>query len=75
MKYLLVPISETSGSNDLEFEATAMAPSMIMNFITAIIISLLLSSRFLPDMHGWHRFLACTVFSIFYVILYFIPII
>lgn len=71
MKFVLIPVTPGSSSD----EEMAIFPAMIMHLITAIMLSVWATSKFLPDLHGWGRFGVCALFVLAVLILTFVPII
>lgn len=54
MGYILIPVTGGSGSG-----SEAAMPGFIINIITSIILSMFVTERFLPNLHGWGRFFLC----------------
>lgn len=71
MKFVLIPVKEgTSFSED-----SISLPAMIMNLISAIVLSIWGTSVIFPDLHGWGRFGVCVLTVIVMLVLTVIPII
>lgn len=66
--------TKTSNSSS-EDGCTPKIICMFMHLITAVVLSLVLTSEYLPNVHGWSRFIICAVFVIVFLVLLFVPII
>ncbi|MBE6035102.1 MAG: hypothetical protein E7222_10465 [Clostridiales bacterium] len=72
MKYVLIPVKEgTATSGDGEM----VMPAMVMNLISAIILSVWATSEYTPNLHGWGRFVVCTVAVFTVLFLTMVPIV
>ena len=72
MKYALVPLKECSIANA---DAHVLMPACIINFISAIIVAIVGTERFLPNLHGWGRFWVCIATILGLLVLTFAPVI
>jgi len=70
MSYLIIPVKEGSSSNS---ETVFLLPAFVMHLISAIILSVYLTSRVTPNLHGWGRFGLCTVVVVAFVVLSMLP--
>lgn len=71
MEWYSTKTSSSSSKDGCSPETTCM----FMHLITAIVLSIVLTSEYLPNVHGWSRFIICGVFVITFLFLLFIPII
>lgn len=72
MKYVLIPITEgTATSGDGEM----VIPAMIMNLISAIVLSVWATSKLFPNLHGWGRFGICAIAVFIVLILTAVPVV
>ena len=69
MSYLLIPVKEGSATSDSDL----MMPGFIMQLISAIILSVVATSKWLPDLHGWGRFGLCALAVVIVLILSMLP--
>ena len=69
MKYLLIPLKNGSSSDGSD----AMIPGIIMNLISAIIISINVTSKWFPDLHGFGRFALCILIAFVICVLSILP--
>ena len=70
MDFLLVPIS--GGGMD---DAEAGVGGYLMHLVTGIFISIAVTEKLLPDIHGWLRFFICLAITIVFMVLSMLPII
>lgn len=70
MSYLIIPVKEGSGSSS---DADFMVPAMVMHLISAIILSVVATSKWLPSLHGWGRFGVCAVSVVILLVLSMMP--
>ena len=72
MKYVLIPVTEGTVTAD---EGEMVMPAMIMNLMSAIILSVWATSKYAPEIHGWGRFIVCTIVVFTVLVLTMIPIV
>lgn len=71
MKFVLIPLKDGSASD----EPNVLVPAIIMHLISAIALSIMATSKWLPDLHGWGRFGLCVLAVVVFMVLSMLPIV
>ena len=72
MKYVLIPVTEgRANAGDGEM----VMPAMIMNLISAIVLSVWTTSKLIPNLHGWGRFGICAIAVFIVMVLTAVPVV